>query len=196
MTDHTGHAMTNNDTPHPARSPAHSPTLYPHILAAWAQSGTHHHIPISGCSMLPTLRDGDVVLVSHGSAGVRRGDILVFCYREPTPACPPGDSLTRPLAHSLTRSLTESPPPHLLIAHRVLRVRPGPSGPTFLTKGDNVSSFDPPPRATEIIGRVVAIERDDQTISLDTPAWRALGWSPMRCRRAASPTTMARSGSG
>jgi hypothetical protein len=100
--------------------------------------------------MRPFIQDGDRVLVAHGSAGVRQGDVVVF-RREGG-----------------------------LIAHRVLRIYDDDdddaAGAKFVTKGDNVSHFDPPMSAGEIVGRVLAVRRGDRYMSLDTAAWRMLGW--------------------
>jgi len=115
-------------------------------LDVWRQIEEQHVIPISGRSMLPTIHDGDHALISHGCAGVRRGDVIVFRQNG------------------------------RLIAHRVLRVKDSAAGPTFTTKGDNAPALDPPLRADEIVGRVLAIEREGQHTSLDTTMWRVLGW--------------------
>jgi signal peptidase I len=121
-----------------------------HVLEAaldvWGQAGEQHLIPISGNSMRPSIHHGDRALVAHGCAGVRRGDVVVF-RRDGR-----------------------------LVAHRVLHIAAGDGGPTFVTKGDNASQFDPPLSADEIVGRVLAVEREGRRMSLDTAAWRALGW--------------------
>jgi len=116
-------------------------------LAAWGQAGEQHTISISGKSMVPAIHDGDRVLVAHGCAGVRRGDVLVFRLDG------------------------------LLIAHRVLCIKDGADGKKFVTKGDNAGQVDPHLSPREIVGQVLAIERDGQHISLQTFPWRALGWS-------------------
>jgi signal peptidase I len=121
-----------------------------HVLEAaldiWGQAGKQHLIPITGGSMLPFIQDGDRVQVSYGYADVHRGDVVVFRQ---------GGQL---------------------IAHRVLRVCRGEARPTFITKGDNSRNFDPPVSAEEIVGRVLAVKRGDHNMSLDTTAWRLLGW--------------------
>ena len=116
-------------------------------LDAWGQAGERHTISISGRSMLPAIHNGDRVLVAHGCAGVRRGDVLVFRLDG------------------------------LLIAHRVLHIKDGADGKMFVTKGDNARQIDPHVSHREIVGQVLAIERDGQHISLQTLPWRALGWS-------------------
>jgi hypothetical protein len=97
--------------------------------------------------MVPAIHDGDRVLVAHGCAGVRRGDVVVFRLDG------------------------------LLIAHRVLHIKDSADGIKFITKGDNAGQVDPHVRPREIVGQVRAIERDGQHISLQTFPWRALGWS-------------------
>ena len=116
------------------------------VLEIWAETGARNRLKIAGNSMLPLIKDGDSVLVEHGAAGVRRGDIIVFRY---------GNDLA---------------------AHRVLRVYDDNTGPTFVTKGDSVLQLDPPLSAGEIVGRVLAVERSGRHLSLDTPVWRVWGW--------------------
>jgi signal peptidase I len=132
-------------------SSANPPSLPSHVveaaLDAWGQAGERHTISISGQSMLPVIHDGDRVLVTHGCAGVRQGDVIVFRLNG------------------------------LLVAHRVLHIKSGDDGLTFVTKGDNTGQVDPQVSSREIVGQVLAIERDGQHISLKTLPWRALGWS-------------------
>jgi signal peptidase I len=115
------------------------------VLNMWTLAGEKHYIPITGRSMFPLIRNGDQVLVAHGCAGIRRGEVIVFRHDGK------------------------------LIAHRVLRISKNEAGHAFLTKGDNVLQFDPPLRANEIVGRVLAIKRGEQQISLDTTIWRITG---------------------
>ena len=128
---------------------ANRPPLPDPILEAtlqiWGQAGGQHSIPITGRSMLPLIRDGDLVLVAHGHAAVRQGDVVVF-RRE-------GE----------------------LVAHRVLRVYGSGAGKRFLTKGDNALRLDPLLSAEEIVGRVLDVRRGDRQMSLDTTAWRGVG---------------------
>ncbi len=117
-------------------------------LDAWGQAGGRHLVPITGRSMLPLLREDDRVLVAHGWAGLKRGDVVVF--RQPD------------------RSLA---------AHRVLRIHhSGQAGPIFFTKGDNTPNFDPPLNASQIVGRVLSVKRGGRSMPLDTLPWRIGGW--------------------
>lgn len=138
------------DTPTANRSLLSAPVLEA-ALGIWGQAGRKHLVPIAGRSMLPFIQDGDRVLVAHGCADVRRGDVIVFRRGG------------------------------RLIAHRVLRIHRRESEPIFITKGDNIRRFDPPVSASEMIGRVVAVERGDRQMALNTAAWRAVGWLIALC---------------
>jgi hypothetical protein len=131
--------------PDPNRVPRRGP-IPRSVLDAWSRATVPHFIAVSGSSMLPLVRDGDHVLVAHGFAGVRRGDIVVL-RREGR-----------------------------LIAHRVLRIYGGNAGSTFITKGDSVYRLDPPSSADQVLGRVLAVRRKGRHLRLDTPAWRMFGW--------------------
>lgn len=126
----------------------------------WGQSGKRHWIPLSGCSMLPFMQEGDKVLVAHGYEGIRRGDVIVLQTG------------------------------NILVTHRVLRIYGSKAKPTFLTKGDNCSKIDPYSRSSKVVGRVIAIERGPHCLSLETAKLRILGWfiaaSTLVCRKAHS----------
>ena len=62
-----------------------------------------------------------------------------------------------------------------LIAHRLLRLRRDRSG-QFVTKGDNATQFDEPVAQDNVLGHVVAVERNGQIFVLETKAWRSIGW--------------------
>jgi hypothetical protein len=61
-----------------------------------------------------------------------------------------------------------------LIAHRVLSIKLVEGKMNFMTKGDNASHTDPLVVGDTVIGRVRAIQRGDQIMSLDTVAWTLL----------------------
>jgi signal peptidase I len=126
-----------------------SDALPPEILKVawelWGQTDETHYLPVEGRSMLPLLREGDRVLIAH-SRSIRVGDIVVL------------------------QSMDE------LVTHRVLEIRNTNSGErVLLTKGDHVSSMDPPVPETKILGRVVAIRRGPKRMCLDTPAQFSIG---------------------
>ena len=92
----------------------------------------------SGRSMYPTIRDGEAVTVEPVSApdGIRRGDILLY---------------------SAERKLT---------AHRVRLMEKTGDKVFFHLRGDASVSFDEPVEAAQVLGRVVAVERDGRAIDL------------------------------
>ncbi|MBN1422754.1 MAG: nucleotidyltransferase family protein [Planctomycetes bacterium] len=91
-----------------------------------------------GTSMGPTIRDGDLLTIDPcDAARIREGEIILI---------------------RAARGLT---------AHRVIRVEPGIGGsPILRTRGDAQDQCDPPARAQDILGRVVAVERHGRTIDL------------------------------
>jgi signal peptidase len=88
---------------------------------------------VSGSSMVPAVRPGDVLHVKHSHVGdLSKGDIVVFRRAG------------------------------RLIAHRAVRA-PAKSGKgVLLTRGDRVRRKDAPIVGSELLGRVVAIERNGE----------------------------------
>jgi hypothetical protein len=99
----------------------------------------------SGLSMGHAIRGGESVVVRAVSErDIGFGDVLVF------------DRAGR------------------LVCHRVVRVKTGPSGREFVTKGDPVLGFDAPVPYAAVLGRVIRIKWTDGDFRLDT--WRGR-WS-------------------
>lgn len=115
-------------------------------LELWRKGEGEHFLPVSGGSMLPLIHDGDQLLVTHGVASARRGDVLLFRQ---------GDQL---------------------IAHRLLARQITGGEVRYLTKGDNMLGADPLVPVAEIMGKVVLVCSGDRQLSLDTPLWRSLNW--------------------
>ena len=133
------------DRPNSDQTLLHDPMLEA-VLHVWRQAQRQHWLRITGCSMLPLIREGDRVLVAHGHAGIRRGHVVVF-RRDGK-----------------------------LTAHRVIRISGSDNEPIVVTKGDNTLQYDSTLSAGDIVGRVLTLERRGRRMSLDTPAWRVLGW--------------------
>ena len=109
----------------------------------WQQTSEQHWLPVNGISMLPLLREGDNILVSHDLSRVQRGDILVFQQADG------------------------------LVAHRLLRIIKQPDQENFyLTKGDNCTYFDSPLFESEVLGKVDSIHKNGREYDLSTPGWR------------------------
>ena len=102
-----------------------------------------YYFQVSGTSMLPLVRAGDYVRIKKISGDLRRGDIVVFQKSNG------------------------------LITHRVLRIsRTDDNNKTLLTKGDNSIVPDPPILSSAIIGKVIAIRRNNHEMRLDIPLWQ------------------------
>ncbi|MFC1716954.1 S24/S26 family peptidase [Candidatus Poribacteria bacterium] len=91
----------------------------------------------TGTSMLPRIKEGDMLLVQHGLHRIRSGDVVAF------------------------RAGGE------LITHRVLLIRRHGDRRTYLMKGDNRRLFDALVYETSVMGRVVRIKRDEKSIDLE-----------------------------
>lgn len=86
------------------------------------------HLRVSGNSMLPGLPSGSAVVVRRSQRDIAPGVLIAYRRR--------GD----------------------LIVHRVVAVQQGSTGRIFCTKGDNNLRCDAPVPASEVLGRVVAVE--------------------------------------
>ena len=107
------------------------------------QSGEEHYLPVRGVSMRPFLYDSDLVLVTPEKAHLQRGDIVVYQASG------------------------------LLITHRVLHIKHSDKkGIIYMTKGDNSILPDPPIKSGVIIGKVVAIRRNNREMRLDNRGWQ------------------------
>jgi len=116
------------------------------VLKHWVASGEPRSIRVSGNSMLPFLRDGDTVLVEPRGGGVVPGDIVIYFM---------GD---------------------VLLIHRVVGITRDLDGRLLHTKGDFAVSLDPGTvRATDLIGKAVAVRRGKTHIDLQSAPLRAIG---------------------
>jgi len=85
---------------------------------------------VTGCSMLPSVWPGDVLLARRlHIAKISKGDIVLF-NREGR-----------------------------LVAHRMVSTIGGPEDPRLITRGDAQLEPDPPVTAAELLGKVVSILR-------------------------------------
>ncbi|HEY6362401.1 MAG TPA: S24/S26 family peptidase [Vicinamibacterales bacterium] len=114
----------------------------------------------SGDSMYPAILHGDVITVAPVAAHeIVRGDILLF--RD-------GDRVR---------------------AHRLVRVVAYNTETRFRLRGDTNARCDAPVAASQIVGRVEAVERDGRAIALHATPSNGLGTSAtirrylMLCRR-------------
>ena len=96
--------------------------------------------------MQPTIEDGELITVAPvGAATVKRGDILLYQNERG------------------------------VFAHRVLGVVKGTvptiregDSPPYILRGDASVSCDPPVAPEQVIGRVVAVQRGNRSLALDS----------------------------
>ena len=100
--------------------------------------------PFVGTSMSPYIKEGDMLLVQHTLHPIRLGDVIVFKQAAG------------------------------LIAHRVVLIRKHGNNSVYRTKGDSFCSFDAPIFQSSVLGRVVRIQKNDKSISLEKPHMKFL----------------------
>jgi signal peptidase I len=111
------------------------------VLSIWSERRERTSSKLSGDSMAPLLRQGDVLLIEHGSESIRVGDILVFRG------------------------------PDRLLAHRLVCRRGVGRGEVLLAKGDRCRAFDPPIMRDEIIGKIVEVTGSSGHLRLTSRFW-------------------------
>lgn len=137
--------------------------LFVELIGELLGRGRRVRFRVHGKSMHPTINDGEMVTVEPVKPSVvKQGDIIL--YRNPKG----------------------------LIAHRVVAIAgPGGKGPTFrppssglsadylfLLRGDASRSCDSPVESSQILGRVVSVERDGRSSEL--AGRRAKIWHTVR----------------
>jgi len=122
------------------------------LLAEILQSGAAVRIQVTGSSMRPIIRGGDLILIRKVSAQkLHRGDIVWFINTDGK---------------------------HM--AHRILRKQLRTGNVYFHTKGDAQVEYDPWTPAGKILGKIYAVEKDrpnrpSKILDLETPGWQLAG---------------------
>lgn len=129
-----------------ARQDSFSHYFFEAIVDVWGYAGRQHEMKICGNSMFPLIQDGDLVRITHDCTNIKRGDIIVFQQKGK------------------------------LIIHRVVSFGSGNIDPTFITKGDNSIHLDPPVDAEDVVGLVIAVQRNEWQVYPNTAIWSALSW--------------------
>lgn len=128
-------------------SVACTPVMFAELSADVLLTGKVLRFRARGSSMSPLVRDEDVLLIQPvRQASVRVGDV-VLCNTEPD----------------------------RIVVHRVIGRRAGSAGPELLLQGDRVPWPDGWFPASQVYGRVAAIERSGGLIEMDQRVVRWLG---------------------
>lgn len=97
-----------------------------------------------GQSMFPTIRDGEMITVAPvAAADVKRHDVMLYHFQ-----------------NRVRQGV---------MAHRVVRIERTAGGALqFILRGDAMAQCDAPVAESDILGRVIAVERDGRLIRLAT----------------------------
>jgi len=130
-----------------ARAGSHRKTMIPdaHFQAAlriWAERGERTCRPITGNCMAPLIREGDVLLIEHGDARFRLGDVLVL-------GAPDGFRV-----------------------HRVVQVDRKGVRESLVVKSDQRSSPRIVVPRERVLGRVVEVRGSNGCLRFDSFFWR------------------------
>ena len=113
--------------------------MFNEITAELLRRGAYVRFRAIGASMQPTIEDGELITVAPvAPAAVKRGDILLY--------------------------QSESG----VHAHRVVGRVKGTAPLLYLLRGDASVSCDPPVAREQVLGRVVAVQRGNRSLALDS----------------------------
>lgn len=122
--------------------------VFAELSAELLRAGLDLRFRARGASMLPLIRDGDVVLVRPVDPdAVRVGDVVLCSHA-----------------------------PGRVVVHRVVGKLARLEGMRYTVQGDQATRPDGLIPAAQVYGRITSIERAGATIAMDRPAMRALGW--------------------
>lgn len=120
-------------------------TVIHHVILQQLRAGKKIALRISGRSMHPLIREGSSVSVEAcDPESLSIGDI-VTCERD-----------------------------EFYVTHRVLCVMRRSNGTIVLTKGDNELIIDRPVSTGQILGKVIAVKRGDQTLFFESHFWQCV----------------------
>jgi signal peptidase I len=109
--------------------------------------GEEHSLTVTSGSMRPLLKAGDKVVVKGCLAQrLSRGDIIIYEAG------------------------------HLLYAHRFLYKQISNQGTWLVAKGDCRRSMDLPFQSEFLLGRVIAIKKNQYRINLEKWHWQIINW--------------------
>jgi signal peptidase I len=100
---------------------------------------------VFGTSMAPAILPGDVVVIQRAGLGeISTGEVVLFLQK--------GRLFV-----------------HRVVERKIMRTAGGPAESYLITRGDRLRHTDPPVSFSELLGRLVSIERDAQKIEIPAP---------------------------
>jgi signal peptidase I len=113
--------------------------MFNEITGELLRRGSYVRFRAIGASMQPTIEDGELITVAPvAPESVKRGDILLYQNERG------------------------------VFAHRVVGSVKGIAPLQYLLRGDAAVSYDPPVALEQILGRVVAVQRGNRSLALDS----------------------------
>jgi hypothetical protein len=134
------------------------------LFGIWGERGEKSACTIEGNCMLPTIRNGNTLVLKHGNRDIRRGDVVVFGA------------------------------PGSVRVHRVVQIQNRSGKRHFLLKGDQVPTFHAPLSEEQILARVLEVHGPEKHLNLDSTFWKCMNYLMAlrsqiqgRCSEAESP---------
>ena len=110
------------------------------LIEELLRAGTSARFRVTGSSMHPAIRSGDIVTVHPCPAGrIRKGQVI--CFRHETE----------------------------MRLHRIVAARGDSEGLFYLARGDALNEFTEKVRPQNILGLAVAVERNGTTVNFNPP---------------------------
>jgi signal peptidase I len=136
--------------------------VFKEITAELLRRGSYIRFRAIGASMQPTIEDGELITVAPvAPESVKRGDILLYQNERGVFA----HRVVGLQAHRPAEDKDKDPSTYLLPSGEKAGMR-GRVVP--LLRGDASESYDPPVALQQILGRVVAVQRGNRSLALDS----------------------------
>lgn len=114
------------------------------VLKIWDEKQGKSTCTIEGNCMSPAIKEGDRLIIRHGSRDIRVGDVVIFGF------------------------------PGKFYVHRVIRIDGKKGEESFLLKADQNTFFNDPVTRDEILGKVIEVHGSSGHFRLDSIFWKGL----------------------
>lgn len=116
------------------------------LFDIWKEVEKESVLQVSGGSMWPLMGHGDKVLIKHSLTGIEPGSLIAFRQN------------------------------NRIVVHRVLRSYSVRGETVYICRGDHNRHLDRRVQESEIVGKVISIERNDKrTINVASSYWQIIG---------------------
>jgi hypothetical protein len=119
-------------------------TYFQSVLDIWSEKGEETSCHLAGNCMAPMIREGDSLIIEHGSQDIHVGDVVVFGT--------PGN----------------------IYVNRVVRIEHKSGSESYLLKGDQSFTFPQSVSRDQILGKVVEVSGSNGHIYLNSTFWKTM----------------------